>query len=106
MNQPDAEDLERARILGETAQIAWAELQRWFANGTAIYVSPDLDLVETAYQLSCDNTEKFRSWMTSGQIDKVSDEQALAWLDSDALMWAVVVKPWVLVQPVSPDADL
>jgi len=28
------------------------------------------------------------------------DIQAIEWLESDAIMWCVVVKPWVLVQPV------
>ena len=99
----DPADIERARILGETARIEWADLQRWFASGNAIYVSPDLDLVETAYQLSQDNTAKFREWMSSGQIDQVSDERAHDWLDANALMWTVVIKPWVLVQPAVDD---
>jgi len=96
-------DLERARILGETARIQWAELQRWFASGTAVYVSPELDLVETAYQLSNDNTAGFREWMSTGLVDRVTDEQAVDWLEANSMVWAVVVKPWVLVQPIAPD---
>ncbi|MFW2404574.1 MAG: DUF2288 domain-containing protein [Gammaproteobacteria bacterium] len=103
MSEAEPADLERARILGETAKIGWAELQRWFASGTAVYVSPELDLVETAYQLSIDNTSGFRGWLSTGLIDRVTDEQALEWLEADALVWAVVVKPWVLVQPIAPD---
>ncbi|MEI6545293.1 MAG: DUF2288 family protein [Methylococcales bacterium] len=30
----------------------------------------------------------------------VSDQQALAWLEVDADVWAVVVKPWILVQTI------
>ena len=102
MNEKEAEDLERARILGETAQIPWRELQRWFAGGNAIYVSSQLDLVETAYQLSRDNAQQLRDWMAAGAVDRVSDDQAREWLDGDELVWAVVVKPWILVQPVTP----
>jgi len=102
MKDPDRADIDRARILGETEQIAWSELQRWFASGSTVHVSPDLDLVETAYQLSQDNSTRLGEWLSAGQINKISDEQALAWLDANALMWAVVVKPWVLVQPVVP----
>jgi hypothetical protein len=100
MSISEGADHERARILGETAKIAWTELQRWFASGNAIYVSQELDLVETAYQLSLDNTAKFQEWMEVGRIDKVGDELAREWLAANALMWAVVVRPWVLVQPV------
>ena len=105
MSDADPADLERARILGETGQIAWSELQRWFAAGMAIYVSPDLDLVETAFQLSSDNTTHFSDWMAAGRIDKVSDDRALAWFEAEAIVWAVVVKPWVLVQPIVPGAE-
>jgi hypothetical protein len=40
--------------------------------------------------------------MAAGQFGKVSDEQAQHWWDEDAVLWAVVVSPWVLVQPVKP----
>jgi hypothetical protein len=38
--------------------------------------------------------------MDAGQIARVSDAQALAWYESDADVWAVVVRPYVLVQAV------
>ena len=102
MSEQESADLERARILGETAQIPWKELQRWFASGHAIFVSSSLDLIETAYQLSLDNANELRDWMASGRVDRVSDAQAREWLEADEIVWAVVVKPWILVQPVKP----
>ena len=85
-------------ILSETAKIAWSELQRFFAAGKAIHVSVDLDLVEVALQISNDNSEVIKRWMDNDQLASVSDDQARYWIDSDATVWAVVVKPWVLVQ--------
>jgi hypothetical protein len=38
--------------------------------------------------------------MAAGKFGKVSDEQAGVWFERDALLWAVVISPWVLVQPV------
>lgn len=93
-------EVERARLNGETAKIAWFELQRFFAQGNAVAVSPQLDLVEVAYQMSCDNTAQVEDWMSAGLVGPVSDAQALEWLNANALMWSVVVRPWVLVQPV------
>lgn len=104
LSDSEQADLDRARILGETAQIAWSELQLWFASGNAIYVSSHLDLVETAYQLSQDNSGQLRDWMVAGEVDRVSDAQAREWLDTDERVWAVVVKPWILMQPVVPGA--
>jgi hypothetical protein len=90
----------RAKVNLETAQMNWREMQRYFASGAAIFVSPELDLVETAFQMSEDNATQISQWMTAGQFGKVSDEQAQHWWDEDAALWAVVVSPWVLVQPV------
>lgn len=90
----------RAKVNLETSQIAWKELQRYFAGGVALAVAADLDLVEVAYQMSQDNAAKIRQWMAADKFGKVTDEQAAAWIEADALVWAVVVSPWVLVQPV------
>ncbi|MBT8069031.1 MAG: DUF2288 domain-containing protein [Gammaproteobacteria bacterium] len=90
----------RARILAETAKIAWQELQRFFAQGVVVMVKPGLDLVDVAYEVTQDNEEQVKHWMKTGELQNVSDDQARAWLEANALMWAVVVKPWVLIQPV------
>ena len=92
-------NLAREKVNLETSQIAWAELQRFFASGVAIYVAPELDLVDVAYQFSIDNKEQVEQWLQSGQVTRVSDQQALTWYQTDAMVWAVVVKPWILVQP-------
>ena len=91
----------RDRIHGETAKIPWKELQLWFANGSAISVSRQLDLIEVAAQFSLDNAGTIDSWMSDGHIRPVSDAEAAQWIEADLLVWTVVVKPWVLVQSVS-----
>jgi len=90
----------RTKINLETSKIAWQALQRFFAGGMAMMVSADLDLVEVAFQMSEDNVEQIRQWAIAGKLARVSDEQAREWTEADALVWAVVVSPWVLVQPV------
>ena len=90
----------RAKLNLETSKIAWKELQRFFANGTALAVSADLDLVEVAFQMSEDNVAQIQQWAAASKLGKVSDEQAGEWLVGDVSVWAVVVSPWVLVQPI------
>ena len=90
----------RDDIHSETSKIAWSELQRFFAAGKAIHIAVDLDLVEVALQFTNDNSTLVAEWMANGKISAVSDEQARHWYDTDASVWAVVVKPWVLVQDV------
>ena len=91
-------NIEFEKLNLETSQIAWKELQRFFAGGYAIYVAGDLDLVEVAYQMSMDNKNQIEQWMKEGHVGKVTDNHAREWLEADADVWAVVVSPWVLVQ--------
>ncbi len=95
MNQ---EEIEREKLNQETSQITWKELQRFFATGQAISVSTDLDLIDAAYAVSQDNAAQVEKWMVDGKLSPVSDNQAIDWLKADAMVWTVVVKPWVLVQ--------
>lgn len=98
MSKLSERDFKRASVNLETAQIAWRELQRHFASGATMRVSDELDLVEVAYQMSEDNREQVAQWVQAGQLGPVKDDQALAWYEADALVWAVVVRPYVLVQ--------
>ncbi len=90
----------RSKVNLETSQIAWQELQRFFAGGAALAVAEDLDLVEVAFQMSADNATQIRRWMEDGKLGKVSDEQVAVWYGNDALLWAVAVSPWVLEQQI------
>lgn len=100
MTENNPKEIIRAKVNLETAQMAWSDMQRYFASGAALFVSPDLDLVETAFQMSEDNATLISEWMAAGQFGKVTDEQARVWTADDAMHWVVVVSPWVLVQPV------
>lgn len=86
------------RLNLETAQAPWRELQPFFASGVVLHVRADLDLLQVAEQLSADNVLLFEGWLAQGAVEKVSDQQALQWFESDALLWTVVIKPWILVQ--------
>ncbi len=100
MPEDDAarEQLLRREYHGQTARIPWSDLQTHYARGSVIAVSAELDLIEVAVQLGMDNTRAFRGWIDSGAVSPVSEEQALHWYDSAAVLWAVVAAPWVLVQ--------
>jgi len=97
---PDVEVL-RANINNETSQINWHELQRFFAGGWLIYVSSQSNLLDVAVAFSQDDKEEVSRWLNSGEVAKVSDEQAKQWHKEDALFWSTVVKPWVLIQPIT-----
>jgi hypothetical protein len=98
MNESNCVDIAREKVNLETSKIAWKELQRFFASGAAVFVASPLDLVDVACQFSIDNKSQVAQWLQNNQIALVSDQQALDWLESDTDVWAVVVKPWILVQ--------
>ena len=100
MTKLNAHSIEKEKVNLETSTIPWKELQRFFASGSAVFVDSTLDLVEVAYQFSIDNKDQVARWLQSNQVALVSDQQALAWLEVDADVWAVVVKPWILVQSI------
>lgn len=91
-------ELLRVKLNGETSRLQWRELLRFFAAGTVIAVSDELDLVDVAVRIATDDKNAVAQWMAQGRIGKVSDAQASAWLEADAALWTVVVKPWILVQ--------
>jgi hypothetical protein len=65
-----------------------------------VFVSAELDLVEVAYQVSKDNKAAVEGWLQTEQLALATDAQAEQWHTHKADLWAVVVAPLVLVQPL------
>ena len=97
----DNDDPLRTEINAQTGRIEWASLQRFFAAGKTIRVAPDLDLVEVALVIRNDRQSELKQWINDDKVAPVCDQQARDWLAADAMLWAIVVKPWVLVQPIA-----
>ena len=89
-----ANDLNR-----QTAKIRWQELEKFFAMGVVVAVSPSLDLVAVASEFANDNKIKIEQWLSEGSVTKAKDQDAVRWQSENTLFWAVVVDPWVLIQP-------
>ena len=91
------------KLLTETARVSWPELERLFAAGRVVKIATGLDLVETARVFADDDANTLRDWMRSDQAGVLDDETAARWAsDESAELWAVVVRPWVLVQEREP----
>jgi hypothetical protein len=100
MNTNPEKDTElHDKINRETARVKWPELERHFAQGSVVYVSEELDLIEVALRISHDDKQYVQRWMAEGKLAKVTDVQAQSWAAGDVALWASVVSPFVLVQP-------
>src|SRR5690606_38883003 len=93
-------EVRKALLNTETAKIPWRVLQRYFASGAAIAVDPQLDLVAVGSEVMADNKRQLEVWIGDGKVGPVADHQAASWYEADTLMWAVVLSPWVFVQPI------
>ena len=88
-----------AAILGATAQIDWPTLEPHFARGELLVVTSALDLVEVAQAFIDDDSGKVKGWMEQRQVAKATDTQAADWFERNPdTLWAVVIRPWVLMQ--------
>ncbi|QJI27671.1 DUF2288 domain-containing protein [Pseudomonas sp. ADAK18] len=87
-----------AKLLGETAEISWKELEPFFAKGALLWVDTRLDLIEAAEAMAEDNREKVAGWLASEIFGEVSATRALDLVERDPALWAVVVSPWILIQ--------
>lgn len=85
----------------ETAKIAWSDLQRFFAGGKVLLIDKEKDLLKIAAKMVQDDSQVISGWIDDGSIAVPSDELARQWYEENAILWAVVLKPWVLVQEVN-----
>lgn len=102
---PHEQTFSLEKINQETAKIKWADLQPFFAAGQTIYIAPELDLINTAQHIASDNKAIIEQAMIKKSIHPVTDNQAKEWLANDITTWTVVVKPWLLVQPINHKSD-
>lgn len=95
----------KQELLSQTAKISWEELQRYFAAGSVIYVEPELDLIDVGIALIQDNKIAFSAWTNAKRVYPATDEQAQSWIEKPTILWASVVTPWVLVQPLKKENE-
>ncbi|MGN0918151.1 MAG: DUF2288 family protein [Oxalobacter sp.] len=96
----EAEQAKRqyARINMETAKISWKDLERFFAGGRLISVIESIDMIRVAQLMEADDVNAIQTMIEKREIERLTDEQAKIWADANPDLWAVVVKPWILVQ--------
>lgn len=68
-----------------------------------MWVEPPLDLIEVAEAVAENDAAKVSAWMDAAKVGKVSESKAIELVESDPLLWAVVVAPWVLIQNRASD---
>lgn len=91
----------RSKLNAETAQIPWQNLAPFFARGQLLKVSGSLNLLDAAVAVAEDQASQIQQWQKSGLLVVAEDADAIAWQAKNTVLWAVVVRPFVLVQQPS-----
>ena len=102
------QEVSRVTINLETARISWKDLEVLYMDVLMLRshgcerAAPQhyqkLLSTEVALQIIKDNAKSLKNWMTKGKIDTVTDDQAKQYADTQTSVWAVVIKPWILIQ--------
>ena len=105
----------RYGMLGEDAQstpeklekytgiVDWEYLKPHFESGALIYVDPILEITEVGQALADDDKAKVESWLKAGDLVKPSEPHAKWWSENPQEFTALVVSPFVLMQPAGRD---
>ncbi len=97
-NDPSSPLEKLEKYIGETD---WTYLRSPFENGALLWVDPALSLVEVGHALSIDDAERVREWRRRGDLVTPSAPHASHWEATQARFTALVVSPFVLVQPLA-----
>jgi len=83
-----------------TGEVAWKYLKSHFEAGALIYIDPDLSITEVGEAISSDDTDRVKKWRGKGDIIIPSAPHAKHWEESEMIFKALVVSPFVLIQPI------
>ena len=83
-----------------TGEVTWEYLRPHFTSGALVYVDPSLVLTEVGHAFSIDDADRVKEWRRAGELVTPSEPHAIYWEESGTRFRALVVSPFVLIQPL------
>ncbi|MCB1228992.1 MAG: DUF2288 domain-containing protein [Verrucomicrobiae bacterium] len=83
-----------------TGEVGWIYLRSHFEAGALLYVDPSLKLTEVGQAFADDDADRVAEWRQGGDLVSPSQPHADYWEESGATFRALVVSPFVLIQPI------
>lgn len=84
--------------------VEYSDLRAHLERDAVFLVSPELDLVDCGVSVANDEVSVVREWLRDQKLRKPSQAERDAWPEDSTRRWiAIVVQPFVLVQP-APDS--
>ena len=84
----------------QTGKITWEELQPYFAKGAIQLLDQGYDLIDVAAALIRDDKPFVLPLIEANHLGKITDDVAKTY-SMDQGFWALVVAPWVVIQPIA-----
>ncbi len=95
-NSSDDEKLEKY-----SGNVDWSYLKPHYEAGSMIYVDPALGLKAAGLAFANDDQTQVQAWLKSGDLVQPCDLHAKHWQESNTHFNAMIVRPFVLAQPIS-----
>lgn len=86
-----------------TGEVGWDYLKPHFETGALLYVDPSISLTVVGEALTADDAVRVKAWRQRGNLVTPSQPHADFWEKSEAEFRALVVSPFVLIQPIEPE---
>lgn len=80
--------------------VDWSYLKPHYEAGVMIYVDPSLDLKTAGLAFTEDNKDQVQTWLKSGDLVKPCDLHVEHWQQTNTRFNAMIVRPFVLAQPI------
>ena len=110
ISDPGSGEMEYGMLGGEEpslekymGEVSWDYLKPHYDSGALLFVDSSLDLKSVAATLIADDRAKVEAWLQSGDLLQPSQPHADHWAGSGEKFRAVVVSPFVLMQPGGPE---
>ncbi len=81
-------------------EITWEYLKSHYEAGVLVYIDPVLSITEVGEAFTSDEAERVKEWRGKGDIVTPSAPHAEYWEKSGTVFRALVVSPFVLIQPI------
>lgn len=95
-NSSDEEKLEKY-----SGNVDWSYLKPHFEADSMIYVDPALDLKTAGLAFANDDQAQVKVWLKSGDLVQPCELHTEHWQKSGTKFNAMIVRPFVLAQPIS-----
>ena len=83
-----------------TGVVDWEYLKPHFDSDALLYVDACLNITDVGQALADDDKDKIEAWLKSGDLVKPSEPHAKWWSENPQEFTALVVSPFVLMQPL------